>query len=566
MLWRTLIKKHKWNIILFLCLGFLTAFLTGYSADYFQVIIDHLDDGILTLQEIIFYGALLLFLFVFNYIDEYPSRKLEHGIYLDLKTKALEKISRIDYLAYQKIGTGALVQQIETGAAAGRDMFFSFWLQIFGQILPTMLVSFFFVYTINRTVMLTLLIGYVVVFLVSTVLLKMLYRVKENTLVNAEKFNHVLVRGFMEMVVFRVNKRFANEIQKARNAAEEITSANTKMALVHEAFFAIFAILMGLVKVAIIIYAWQSHALSVGEVVALIALVENAYTPIAIFNVIYVQYRLNEVAWKKYKAFLAAPEDPRLTRGNAFAAKNGAISLKGVSFSYGEKQILQNFSMEILAGMQVALVGESGAGKSTIIRLLGGLLTAQAGNVFVDGQVLENVLLSDYYDYVQYIPQESPIFDGTLRENLAFDEEIEETTLLGALQEMALGPWYARLEEGLDTRLGERGITLSGGERQRLALARLYLQDPQIILLDEATSALDNVTEEAVMTCLLQRFWGKTMVVVAHRLRSVQHLEQIFVLRDGAVVEAGDFISLIQKHGYFYTLYEADQRKEARND
>jgi len=552
-------KKYKPLIAAFLLIGMTHAFLQSFTARYFQTVVDSFTNNSLTWSNIALYGTALIMLYISGYLTEYPWRKLEHSIGLSLKLAALKKLSTINYLSYVKLGTGTLIQRIESGSAAGRDILFEFYLRLAGELLPAMLFSIIFVFTINRTVMISILLGYVIVFIISNLLLKALYKVKERILVNEEKFNHFLVRGFMEMVVFRINRRFAREISKAETAAKEIITSNVKMKMVHEAFFTIFAILIGFVKIGIIIYGWRANALTIGQIVALVVLVDNAYQPIAIFNVLYVQFKLDKIAFGRYAEFLDAQDDTRLSQGQQITGLYGQISFANVGFLYNEREIFQGLNLEIGQGRAVALVGESGSGKSTAAKLIAGLLQPKSGEITIDGQNLQQINLNSYYRHIAYLPQEPSIFNGTLRENLVFDEDVDPQLLTQAIKEAELSELYAKLENGLNTQLGEKGVSLSGGERQQLALARLWFTSAKIVILDEATSAIDNLTEEAVMKNVMAHLKGKTVIAIAHRLDSIKSFDNIIVFKDGQIAEQGRFEELLEKGQHFYELYHRAQ-------
>ena len=277
---------------------------------------------------------------------------------------------------------------------------------------------------------------------------------------------------------------------------------------------------------------------------ALITLVDNAYTPIAIFNVLFVQYRLDTAAFKRYTSFLDSPEDPQLQNGSAMASFHGNIMVKQLDFTYSGRQILRGLSLTIAPGEKIALAGSSGSGKSTLVKLLAGLLKPDRGQILVDNQELRCVKLDDYYRHIAYIPQESPVFDSTLRENLIFDSTLPDADLIRALEKVQLLKWFQGLEDGLDTQLGERGVRLSGGERQRLALARLWFSDARLIILDESTSAMDNLTEELVMKEVLALADGRNIIAIAHRLNSVRAFDRIILLRNGEIVKDGSFEEL----------------------
>jgi len=549
------IRKYKSLMIVYLILGFTEAFLQSFGSQYLQKVIDNFTNNTLMVSNILIYGTALISLYIICYLENYPARKLEHGIGLSLKTDALRKVSVIDYLSYVNIGTGTLIQRIENGAASGSNILFGFYLRLISGLIPEMLFSIIFIFVINRTVMISILLGFIVVFIISNLLLRILYNVKTNILINEEKFNHLLVRGLMEMVVFRVNRRFLHEIEKAENASNEIVASKVKMTLIHEAFFTIFAILVGFVKIGIIVYGWTTKLLSIGKIVALIALVDNAYTPIAIFNVLYVQYKLDKVSFARYLEFLDAKEDYHLTQGLIIPDIKGNISFSSIEFSYNERKIFDDFNLTIKQGMNIAFVGESGSGKSTIVKLLIGLLHPDEGIITVDGYDLSCINHNGYYGNIAYLPQEPPVFNGTLRENLVFDDMIDDDVLIEAVKQSGLENLYAKLDKGLDTPLGERGLNLSGGERQQLSLARLWFSNAKIVILDEATSAIDNLTEESVMKNVMGLLSERTVISIAHRLDSIKSFDIIEVFQDGRIVESGGFEDLLEKHLYFYELY-----------
>ena len=542
---KEILKKNLLVTSGYLVIGVFNSFLLNYKADYFQKIIDGLSGGTLTIIGIVAYGIILLTGYILEYVDEYPAKKLEHGIYLDFKLLALQKISIIEYLEYVKLGTGKLVQKIENGSTAGRDVIFNFWLVLIRQLLPSILFSMYFIAKINRNIMYILMSGYLVVFVVSNVLLKVLMQMKEKVLNHEEMLNHYLIRGFMELVIFRVERQFPNEIRKADDAKREIVSSKVKMNLIHEAFFTIFAWMVAFLNIGIIFYAWKSKNLTAGEVVALISLVENAYVPIAIFNVIYVQYKLDKSAYARFVRFLELKNDEQLQKGKIPAGNAGEICVRNLHFEYEEK---------------VALVGESGSGKSTLIKILLGFLKYDRGQIKVGGVELRDLCLDKFYDKIVYLSQDSPIFDGTIRENILFDRNVPDDEIMMALEKVNLSCLVRDSAKGLDTQIGEKGTRLSGGEKQRLALARLWFEDPELVILDEATSALDNLTEEAVMQEVLDRLKDQTMIVIAHRLNFIAAFDKIIVFRNSKITSQGTFEELMKSDPYFAELYHTSSQ------
>ena len=555
---KEILKNNRIWVLAYIGLGIFNAFMANYKTDYFQKVIDGLATGTLTFAGVITYGLILLVNYCMNYLDNYPEKKLEYGIYLDFKLLSLRKISTIDYTEYQKIGTGKLVQRIENGSSAGRNVVFNFWLRLIRDLLPTIVFSVYFIWKIDKKITYILFVGYILIFIITNILLKFLYKIKEKILNSEELFNHFLVRGFMEMLVFRMSKQFPSEIKKTRSAKENIVSSKVKMNMIHEAFFTIFALLVAMLDIGILFYAWKTKNLTVGSIVALIALIENAYTPIAIFNVLYVQYKLDKASYKRFEEFLDLKDDNQLRNGNAINTDIGEIAIKNISFQYEERKIIDDLSLFIKRGQKIAFVGESGSGKSTVIKILLGLLKYNQGEICLGDMKLSGICLNNLYDKVSYISQDVPVFDGTIKENLVFEKNVSKEQMLDALSEVQLSHLVENLAEGLDTEIGEKGTCLSGGEKQRLAFARLWFENPELVILDEATSAMDNLTEEIVMKSVMQKMKDKTVIAIAHRLNSIAGFDRIILFREGKIVGQGTFEELLHTDSYFKELYNAN--------
>jgi hypothetical protein len=555
---KEILKNNRIWVLAYIGLGIFNAFMANYKTDYFQKVIDGLATGTLTFAGVITYGLILLVNYCMNYLDNYPEKKLEYGIYLDFKLLSLRKISTIDYTEYQKIGTGKLVQRIENGSSAGRNVVFNFWLRLIRDLLPTIVFSVYFIWKIDKIITYILFVGYMLIFIITNILLKFLYKIKEKILNSEELFNHFLVRGFMEMLVFRMSKQFPSEIKKTRSAKENIVSSKVKMNMIHEAFFTIFALLVAMLDIGILFYAWKTKNLTVGSIVALIALIENAYTPIAIFNVLYVQYKLDKASYKRFEEFLDLKDDNQLRNGNAINTDIGEIAIKNLSFQYEERKIIDDLSLFIKRGQKIAFVGESGSGKSTVIKILLGLLKYNQGEICLGDMELSGICLNNLYDKVSYISQDVPVFDGTIKENLVFEKNVSKEQMLDALSEVQLSHLVENLAEGLDTEIGEKGTCLSGGEKQRLVFARLWFENPELVILDEATSAMDNLTEEIVMKSVMQKMKDKTVIAIAHRLNSIAGFDRIILFREGKIVGQGTFEELLHTDSYFKELYNAN--------
>lgn len=557
-LFKEVIKNNLKMILFYVLIGIIINFLDLYSVTYYQKILDAFQFQTLTIVPLITYGVLLLISTLLGYIENYPEQQVKNKLYLDFKLQSLKKMKSIDYLEYQKIGTGRLTQKAEDGATASRDIMINFWLKLFRYLLPTAIFSLIFIFRVKKEYVLFVFLGYIIVVIISNLILKKLYKLKESILLNQEFLNKHLVRGFMELVVFRTNKKFDTELKVTKEGIKNIVDGKTKIKLVHEIFFTVFALIVNILKVVVLGYAVLKSDLSVGAVVTVISLLGKAYEPIAIFNVEYVDYKLNKVTVNKYIELLDIKDDEALNSGLKLKELSGNVEFKNVSYSYNnEKNIINNLSFKINKNSSVALVGESGSGKSTIIKLIMGLIKYDKGNILIDDKELSKLNLNSFYDNVTYVSQEAPIFDGTLRENLIFDKKIPDEEIIKVLNLVCLDKFYEKLENGLDTELGEKGVRMSGGERQRVALARLFFDDSKIIILDEATSAMDNITEKLVMENVVKQLDNKTLVVIAHRLETIKDVDKIYVLSDGIIQEEGKYNELLDKNGYFTKLYKS---------
>lgn len=555
-LFKQVLEKNKSMIILYLSIGISMTFLELYLVTYYQKILDSFQYKTLTLTPIIIYGILLVIETILGYIDNYPEQKLKNGLYLDFKLQSLRKMKTIDYLEYQKLGTGNLIQKIEEGATASTDVIMNYYLKVFRNLLPTAFFSLIFIYQVKKELTIFILIGYIFVIVISNLILRGLYSLKEKILINSEFLNRHLVRGFMELVVFRINKKYDMEIEITETGIKNIVNSKVKIKLVHELFFSSFELIVSILQVVILLYAVLKANLTVGAIVTVITLIGKSYQPIAIFNVEYVDYKLNKLAIKRYIDFLNIKDDNNLTTGKKLKKFYPSVTFKHVAYKYpdSKKVLINNLNLNIKAGEKLAIVGETGSGKSTIIKLIIGLLKDYQGEILISNENLGNINLNDLYDQITYISQESPIFDGTLRENIVFDKKVSDKEILKVLKLVSLEKFYQRLEKGLDTELGEKGIKMSGGERQRVALARLFFEKSSIVILDEATSAMDNITEKEVMTNIMTNAKDKTLIIIAHRLETIKNVDKILVLSSGEIKEEGTYQELLNKKNYFYNL------------
>ena len=300
--------------------------------------------------------------------------------------------------------------------------------------------------------------------------------------------------------------------------------------------------------------------LSHGAFVTFLLLVNVFFRPVERFNAMLEIYPKGIAGFKRYLELLATAPDI-VDRPDAIDVGDlrGEVRYEDVSFGYAPgRPVLRDLDLTIHAGETVAFVGPSGAGKTTIASLLPRFYEVDSGRITIDGIDIRDMTLASLRREIGIVQQDVFLFAGTIRENIAYGRlEAGEAEIETAARRARLDTMIAALPDGLDTIIGERGVKLSGGQKQRLAIARMFLKNPPILILDEATSALDTETERLIQASLLELAEGRTTLVIAHRLATVQHADRIVVVDETGVAEQGKHTDLVQAGGIYRRLHEA---------
>ena len=234
-----------------------------------------------------------------------------------------------------------------------------------------------------------------------------------------------------------------------------------------------------------------------------------------------------------------------------------SITFENTGFQYpsGETPVFSHLNLKIKEGETVAFVGESGAGKTTILNMVIGFLHATEGRVLIDGQDMESINLKSYRSNIAVVPQTPILFSGTIRENITYGkEDISDDRLMEIIRAANLEEVIEQMPDGVETMVTERGSNLSGGQRQRISIARAFIRDPKVLILDEATSALDSISEEKIQTATERLVKDRTTLIVAHRLSTIRNADHIAVIGKGGLREYGTYDELMEKKGEFYQL------------
>ena len=312
-----------------------------------------------------------------------------------------------------------------------------------------------------------------------------------------------------------------------------------------------------------------SGALTIGGFVMINAILMQLYLPLNFMGMVYREIKQGLIDIETMFALLHEPAEIIDRPGaKALDVKKGAIKFDHVSFAYDpERPILKDVSFEVPAGKMVAIVGPSGAGKSTISRILFRFYEISGGKVTIDGQNIADVTQNSLRAAIGMVPQDTVLFNDTLEYNIRYGKpDATEAQVREAARNAQIDSFIMTLPQGYDALVGERGLKLSGGEKQRVAIARTILKAPPILMLDEATSALDSHTEKDIQDALERIARGRTSLVIAHRLTTVVHADNILVLDQGEIVEQGTHLELLAKGGLYASLWtrqrEADEARE----
>lgn len=462
---------------------------------------------------------------------------------------------------HQTKRTGAVNRLIDRGANAIdfllRFLVFNILPAIVELVLAAVLVSIFYGW-IFAAVMVVAVLAYALVTWLMTE-----WRVKLRREMN-EADTEVNARSVDVMANFETVKAFAAEDRETRrfdDAKTAYANAATKSQQSLAALNAAQAAIMngGLLAVALIGVAMAVDGqLEAGDIAALTLMLMQVYQPLNILGWAYREIKQASVDLERlFQTLRLRPEVEDKPGAPELKVHGGAVRFEGVSFAHdGRARSVDDVSFEIPAGAFVGLAGPSGAGKSTLLRLLFRFYDPDKGRVLIDGQDIAGVSQTSLRENLGLVPQDVVLFNDTLRQNILYGRpDADEAALWDAVERARLKDFVGQLPDGLETRVGERGLKLSGGEKQRVGVARAILKDPPILILDEATSALDSQTESEVQAALAEAARGRTTIAVAHRLSTIARADLILVMEDGQLTEAGPHGELLQADGRYAGMW-----------
>jgi subfamily B ATP-binding cassette protein MsbA len=486
----------------------------------------------------------------------------------DMRIRVQRHIGRLPVRYYDANKTGALVSRIMSDVEGVRNLVGTGLVEFVGGIF-TGLIAFVLLLRISPTLTFVGL-GFMAVF--SGILRKAFKSIRpifrERGKINAE----VTGRLTESLGGVRIVKGFHAEDREAdvfEAGAMRLLENVRRTLLAGSTISLISTVLMGAVSVTVMVLGGRMilrHQLTIGDFFAFTLYMGFMVAPV--FQMVNIGTQITEAFAgldRMHEVLEEPPEDTDTQRTVEIGRIAGHIRFENVSFEYEPgKPVLREVSFDALPGAVMALVGSSGSGKSTLIGLVAAFAKTVSGQAFVDGVDLSTVRLEAYRSQLGVVLQDNFLFDGTIKENILFGcptasaEDVSRAAAIARVDEFAL-----RLEKGIDTLVGERGVKLSGGQRQRVAIARAILADPRILILDEATSSLDTESEAMIQEGLAALMTGRTTFVIAHRLSTIRSADQILVLEQGQIVERGTHKQLLAAGGRYFDLYTRQAGLEA---
>jgi len=368
--------------------------------------------------------------------------------------------------------------------------------------------------------------------------------------------------SFSSIRLIKAYNRLDREQEKFEVLSEDYRKKKLRLDLIESLFHPGLNFLIG---ISLIIVIWQGGnmiiegTLTVGNIAEFLIYVAYLIWPVAALGYTMNRFQKSLASWYRIKEVLDYPVDSESRDGEESIEINGEIEFKNVWFKYPESDefVIKNLNLKIDAGENIAIVGRTGSGKSTLVQLIPKLFDTSEGEILIDGRTLNELTLDQLRRNIGYVPQGTFLFSDTIGDNIAFgvedanDDQIEKAAELAMVKENILD-----FEKKFKTMIGERGITLSGGQKQRTAIARALIKSPRILIFDDSLSAVDTKTEDAILKNLEQELGDRTTITISHRISTIKDADKIFYLEDGQIIESGTHEELLEYDGHYKAMYK----------
>ncbi|MEL0026134.1 MAG: ABC transporter ATP-binding protein [Schleiferiaceae bacterium] len=491
----------------------------------------------------------------------YAANWLGQSIIKDIRIELYDKLQNFRLGFYDRSPVGQLVTRVVSDIETIAQVFSEGILVIFGDLFRIAVMLFAMFFFFNPMLVLISLSVIPVLFIATRWFqrgIKGAFQAVRNEVSNLNTFVQEHLGG---MTIVQAFGREAQEMGKFEAINARHRDANIKSIFYYALFFPIIEVLSA---ISIGLGVWyggmnaaQGGDVTVGELTAIIIFIGMLFRPLRQLADRFNTLQMGMVASERVLKLLDSDHEIE-TKGQRQIDLEGAISLENVEFQYiPNEPILKGVSFEAAKGETVAIVGATGAGKSTIISVLMGFYPYESGDVMIDGCSLVELDTHHLRTQMALVLQDVFLFSDTVRSNIVMgNTEITDEQIWAAAERIGIKSFLEELPEGLDYNVRERGGVLSAGQRQLLAFLRAYITDPKVLILDEATSSIDSHTEELIQNALIALTQDRTSIIIAHRLSTIQHADKIIVLDQGKVIEEGNHAELLEKQGAYFNLYE----------
>jgi ATP-binding cassette, subfamily B, bacterial len=585
---------YRWILVIFMVLVVVDAAIGAVNPLIFRVIIDEgiLRKNVSLIEGLAFLVAGLALLDAALTLGErLVSARVGEGLIYDMRARVFAHVQSMPIAFFTRTQTGALVTRLNNDVLGAQQAFTDILSSVVSNFVSVILVLAAMLFLSWKITLVALILLPIFVVPARRIGRKLGTIVKESYALNAqmnttmtERFN---VAGALLVKLFGHPEKERDEFNQRAGRVRDI---GVTQAMYGRVFFTSLTLTAALATA--LVYGWggvlAAHGLlQVGTVVALTAYLNRLYGPLTALSNVNIDVMTALVSFQR--VFEVLDLEPMIKeRPGAVAIERGpaTVEFDHVDFSYPiaeevslaslesvavldnapSRQVLYDVSFRAEPGQLVALVGPSGAGKTTISHLVSRLYDVRSGSVRINGVDLRDATLASIRDEVGVVTQDAHLFHETIKENLLFARpDATDTEMLAAIEQAQILPLVESLPEGLDTVVGDRGYRLSGGEKQRVAIARLLIKAPDIVVLDEATAHLDSESELAVQNALRTALAGRTSIVIAHRLSTVLQADQILVVDDGHIVERGRHDELLAQNGLYADLYRTQFERQQYN-
>ena len=549
------------SAILLSFLGPIRPMLINYAIDNFIIISDpeNLFKITVLLIALLFCEGFIQFFYI------YLSTWIGQNVILDLRKKIFKHIISLKMSYFDKTPIGTLVTRAVSDIETIADIFSQGLLVIIAELLKLVIVIFFMFYTDWRLSIIALLT--IPVLLVATAWFKRNIKASfQDVRDKVSSINSFVQEHIVGMNIVQIFNREKAEFKKFKEINSEHRDAHLRSIFYYAVFFPVVEVLSAISIGLVVWYGGEGiisgKDITIGEIIAFILFIQMMFRPIRQladrFNVLQMGIVGSE------RVFRVLDTDDKINDEGKIEVSEleGEISFENVWFRYKKDQwVLKNLNFNIDSGQFLALVGHTGAGKSSIIRILNRFYEIEKGEIKIDNISINDLTLTSLRDNIALVQQEVFLFSDSILNNISlYQENILKTDVVKASKEIGIYEFIMSLPNGFDYVVGERGVTLSSGQRQLIAFLRVYIRNPKILILDEATASIDSSTEALLQNALEKLSENRTTIVIAHRLSTIVNADKILLLDQGKIKEEGNHKSLLDLKGEYMKMYENQVR------